>query len=216
MSTLIASLISPELSFKEWGFAILVIFILVRIHKQNPLTSYHITSHSPPPPSTPPPTLLLPRSPPLDSHPYPLPPLPLARTSRPRHPPPPPKIRSHHTYRPRRSLFRNSTGLARYLSNQGGVPAFPERKLWHGRKPGSGKPISILHALEPSPHRKFRRAMERAFTERAAGGQEENADASEGAVVDIVRWYVFFPFDLIGDLGFGESFQCLESETYHP
>ncbi|TGO29072.1 hypothetical protein BPAE_0019g00470 [Botrytis paeoniae] len=77
--------------------------------------------------------------------------------------------------------------------------------------------------------------MERAFTERAVGSQEgmigmyvdllitrlqdlvqENADTAESVVMGIVRWYGFFTFDLIGDLGFGESFKCLESEEYHP
>ncbi|KAF7918439.1 uncharacterized protein EAE98_009682 [Botrytis deweyae] len=97
--------------------------------------------------------------------------------------------------------------------------------------------MSVLNALEPATHRRFRGAMERAFTERALGNQEgmvrmyvdalmsrlrdlaeqnANAHAGESVVVDIVRWYGFFTFDLIGDLGFGESFRCLESEEYHP
>ncbi|KAF7905815.1 hypothetical protein EAF00_000094 [Botryotinia globosa] len=95
--------------------------------------------------------------------------------------------------------------------------------------------MSVLNALEPATHRRFRGAMDRAFTERAVGRQEGmivsyvdglmtrlrdlvegNADAVESVVVDIVRWYGFFTFDLIGDLGFGESFRCLESEEYHP
>lgn len=37
-----------------------------------------------------------------------------------------------------------------------------------------------------------------------------------GAVVDIVRWFCFVTFDLMGDLGFGESFGCLESGETHP
>ncbi|TGO73048.1 hypothetical protein BELL_0396g00070 [Botrytis elliptica] len=97
--------------------------------------------------------------------------------------------------------------------------------------------MSVLNALEPATHRRFRGAMERAFTERALGNQEgmvrmyvdslmsrlrdlaeqnANAHAGESVVVDIVRWYGFFTFDLIGDLGFRESFRCLESEEYHP
>ncbi|KAI7911434.1 hypothetical protein M9X92_010530 [Pyricularia oryzae] len=34
--------------------------------------------------------------------------------------------------------------------------------------------------------------------------------------VDIVRWYNYTTFDIIGDLTFGESFHCLESKTMHP
>lgn len=34
--------------------------------------------------------------------------------------------------------------------------------------------------------------------------------------VNIVNWYMFLTFDILGDLGFGESFNCLENSTYHP
>ncbi|KAL8665788.1 MAG: hypothetical protein Q9202_001910 [Teloschistes flavicans] len=34
--------------------------------------------------------------------------------------------------------------------------------------------------------------------------------------VNIVDWYMFLTFDILGDLGFGEAFNCLETSTYHP
>jgi cytochrome P450 len=40
--------------------------------------------------------------------------------------------------------------------------------------------------------------------------------AAEGEVVDIVRWYNFTTFDIIGDLAFGESFGCLATGNMHP
>ena len=36
------------------------------------------------------------------------------------------------------------------------------------------------------------------------------------ATVDICQWYNFTTFDIIGDLGFGEPFDCLREGTYHP
>lgn len=39
----------------------------------------------------------------------------------------------------------------------------------------------------------------------------ENADKP----VDLVKWYNFTTFDIIGDLTFGESFDCLETSTLH-
>ena len=33
--------------------------------------------------------------------------------------------------------------------------------------------------------------------------------------VDLTAWYNFLTFDLIGDLAFGESFQCLENSSLH-
>ena len=34
-------------------------------------------------------------------------------------------------------------------------------------------------------------------------------------VVDIVKWYNLCVFDIIDDLAFGESFECLERRDYH-
>jgi cytochrome P450 len=72
--------------------------------------------------------------------------------------------------------------------------------------------------------------MDPAFTERAVRAQEPiiqnyvgslilnlRKTVAEGSgVVDIVRWYAFVAFDLVGDLGFGESFDCLQHTEFHP
>lgn len=39
---------------------------------------------------------------------------------------------------------------------------------------------------------------------------------SNGGIIDIVRWYNFTTFDLIGDLAFGEPFGCLRDGILHP
>ena len=126
--------------------------------------------------------------------------------------------------------FARSDAWHDVYSNDHGRPAFPKSKLWHGVAPG--RPISVLNALDPKVHARFRKAMDPAFTERAVRSQEViiqtyvdsfisrlqklvTAD-NYGAVVNIVRWYGFVTFDLIGDLGFGESFNCLQRTEYHP
>ncbi|MCJ1473373.1 hypothetical protein MMC13_002024 [Lambiella insularis] len=38
----------------------------------------------------------------------------------------------------------------------------------------------------------------------------------QGAVVDMMAWFNFYAFDVIGDLGLGESFGCLDNDKYHP
>jgi cytochrome P450 len=40
--------------------------------------------------------------------------------------------------------------------------------------------------------------------------------SEKGAVLDITSWINFAAFDCIGDLAFGESFNCLESNEFHP
>ncbi|KAF2122565.1 cytochrome P450 [Lophiotrema nucula] len=115
-------------------------------------------------------------------------------------------------------------------SNAPGRPAFPKSKLWHGAAPG--RPLSVLNALDSRVHARFRKAMDPAFTEKAVRLQEPiiqhhvalfitrlnelASNDSSGAVVDIVRWFSFVAFDLVGDLGFGESFGCLEQSELHP
>ncbi|KAF4633704.1 hypothetical protein G7Y89_g4414 [Cudoniella acicularis] len=36
------------------------------------------------------------------------------------------------------------------------------------------------------------------------------------AVIDVVKWYNFCLFNIIGDLGLGEAFGSLEKSEYHP
>ena len=73
----------------------------------------------------------------------------------------------------------------------------------------------------------------RAFTERAVAAQEHtiqfnanlmiaklteliSIEESRGTVVDILKWYNHLTFDAIGDLSFGESFNCLRDQQHHP
>ncbi|KAL6359076.1 hypothetical protein LRP88_09276 [Fusarium phalaenopsidis] len=78
-------------------------------------------------------------------------------------------------------------------------------------------------------HRRFRRLLAHAFSDRALRGQEEIMQhyvdkfilrltelAHQDTAIDIVRWYNFTTFDIIGDLAFGQSFGCLDSGGYHP
>lgn len=115
-------------------------------------------------------------------------------------------------------------------ANAPGRPAFPKSKLWHGAQPG--RPISVLNALDPKVHARFRKAMDPAFTEKAVRQQEPiiqkhvaafigqldklASKDPNGAVVNMVQWFAFAAFDLVGDLGFGESFGCVETSELHP
>ena len=46
---------------------------------------------------------------------------------------------------------------------------------------------------------------------------QEAQEAKEGTVVlDMVAWYSYAAFDVIGDLSLGESFHCLKDSTLHP
>ncbi|KAL2145397.1 hypothetical protein VTI28DRAFT_7324 [Corynascus sepedonium] len=91
----------------------------------------------------------------------------------------------------------------------------------------SGHPHIIV--ANDADHRRQRRLLSHAFSEKALRGQEDimkhyvdlflaklTEKARAGETVDIVRWYNFTTFDLIGDLAFGQPFECLTSGDYHP
>ncbi|KAK8069896.1 hypothetical protein PG994_006512 [Apiospora phragmitis] len=93
---------------------------------------------------------------------------------------------------------------------------------------GYAKPIGIMIA-ERDDHRRQRRLLSHAFSEAALAGQEAYIQyyvnllmarlkerAETGAPVDMVRWYNFTTFDIIGELAFADPFDSLENSKYHP
>ncbi|EMR62965.1 putative cytochrome p450 protein [Eutypa lata UCREL1] len=90
-------------------------------------------------------------------------------------------------------------------------------------------PHSILSAGR-AEHGLLRRQLASGFSERSLRGQEdiiggyvdllvrrlrENSDNGKTAL-NMREWYNWTTFDIIGNLGFGSDFQCLEKTTYSP
>jgi cytochrome P450 len=115
-------------------------------------------------------------------------------------------------------------------------------KAIYGTRPGHGqKPkdtrfytdtidnaASIIKSND-ADHSRFRRLLSHAFSDHSLQGQEdmirgyvdllirrlhENTGAS-GQAVDMVAWFNFTTFDIIGDMAFGEPFGCLQNSSYH-
>ncbi|KAI1463617.1 cytochrome P450 [Daldinia caldariorum] len=82
---------------------------------------------------------------------------------------------------------------------------------------------------------RIRQVMMPAFTERALSKQEPviqlyagllverlkervaaSSSPNQQAIVNTVDWFNWFTFDLVGELAFGESFECLENAKHHP
>ncbi|GKT41929.1 trichothecene C-15 hydroxylase [Colletotrichum spaethianum] len=77
-------------------------------------------------------------------------------------------------------------------------------------------------------HARYRRILSQGFSAKSMQDQQPiikgyidlfierlHSLASEGPV-DMVSWYNYTTFDIIGDLAFGESFGCLDKSDYHP
>ena len=123
-------------------------------------------------------------------------------------------------------------GWKEMYAHRPGHKPFPKNKIWWGGK-STGRPESLINAEDPADHQRMRKLLDHGFSEKALAEQEpivqsyvnllikrlrECATAngkSEGGVVDIVKWYNFTTFDIVGDLGFGEPFDCLKNGTYH-
>nr|XP_001393034.2 cytochrome P450 [Aspergillus niger CBS 513.88] len=103
--------------------------------------------------------------------------------------------------------------------------------LWWRRQPG--QPDTLLSAIHPAKHSRMRKLLAPAFTPRALRVQEPvlqryasllvdrikdqvSVAGTDGAVIDMGPWFNFTTFDIFGDLGFGESFNCLQHSQYHP
>ncbi|KAK3695835.1 cytochrome P450 [Podospora appendiculata] len=108
---------------------------------------------------------------------------------------------------------------------------FLKDPIWWRRPPG--KPMSLINAIEPDEHARIRKALAPGFTPRALKAQEPFiqryvtlladrlgetvlAEPSSRVEIDIGPWFNFATFDIFGDLGFGESFDCLQNSRFHP
>ncbi|OTB03603.1 hypothetical protein M426DRAFT_321523 [Hypoxylon sp. CI-4A] len=97
------------------------------------------------------------------------------------------------------------------------------------RMMGKHAPDTIVGA-DREDHSRLRRQLAHGFSERSMRGQEpiiggyvdmliqrleEHSDNGRRAL-DMRSWFNFITFDIIGNLGFGSDFGCLEKSSYHP
>ncbi|KAA8647482.1 cytochrome P450 [Aspergillus tanneri] len=102
-------------------------------------------------------------------------------------------------------------------------------KLMSFYKYADGTPTSIANA-DREEHGLLRRQLSHGFSERAMRAQEplitqyvdllirrlHEKCAAGTEPLDMVSWYNFTTFDIIGDLAFGKPFGSLENSVYHP
>jgi len=104
---------------------------------------------------------------------------------------------------------------------------FLKDPVWWKSQPGQAQ--SLISAIDPATHARIRKALAPGFTTHALKAQEPILQqyvnllidkliehTKERSALDIAPWFNFVTFDIFGDLGFGESFDCLQNSRYHP
>jgi cytochrome P450 len=102
---------------------------------------------------------------------------------------------------------------------------------WHGKLPGVD--ANTLVSAPAPDHARFRKAFGPGLSESSVRSQEpvitryidklvgilrrESKRGEENNIpVNLAEWINFTTFDIMGDLGWGASFDCLETGSYHP
>jgi cytochrome P450 len=133
---------------------------------------------------------------------------------------------------PNEVTFSQPDAWADIFQPRSGNRQFLKDPIWWKKQPG--KPESLISAINPESHARIRKVLAPGFTSRALVSQEpilhryvnllverlrervlESLD-SQGVEIDIAPWFQFTTFDIFGDLGFGESFDCLQNSRLHP
>lgn len=83
------------------------------------------------------------------------------------------------------------------------------------RRLGQGFSDRAMREMEPIIQRYITQFSER-LQQRCGVAQSKENIKENAVVLDLHKWFNFLSFDLIGDLAFGESYDCLKNEEYHP
>ena len=117
-----------------------------------------------------------------------------------------------------------SVGWPQVYTHRPGRAEYPKDSQWFYKGSGIG-----LIAAPKDNHRRMRRQLAHAFSESALQRQEDtirqyldlliqrlDEQRRQGHTVNIVSWFNFMTFDIIGDLMFSDSFHSLDTSDYHP
>ncbi|ESZ91765.1 cytochrome P450 monooxygenase [Sclerotinia borealis F-4128] len=122
--------------------------------------------------------------------------------------------------------FTSPQAFQDIYAKRNGKPSFPKDPIQYNSP--TTRVSSILNVSSDKDHGRYRRLLAHAFSEKALREQEPlikhyvdllikrlHENAANGSQ-NMVNWYNFTTFDIIGDLTFGESFGCLDGSDYHP
>ena len=140
--------------------------------------------------------------------------------------------RLHEQYGP---VVRTAPGELSYINQEALKTIYGHRQPGEGfrKNPAFFQPATNgVHSIltsEGDAHSRVRRTLLPAFSDKALLEQQdilqhftsllirrlrERIESSGSTSVDLFEWYIWTTFDLIGDLSFGEPFNCLEIASF--
>ena len=138
----------------------------------------------------------------------------------------------HEQYGP---VVRMAPGELSYITPEALKTIYGHRQPGEGfrKNPAFFQPATNgVHSIltsEGDAHSRVRRTLLPAFSDKALSEQteilqhftgllirrlRERVESSGSTSVDLFEWYIWTTFDLIGDLSFGEPFNCLENASF--
>ena len=128
--------------------------------------------------------------------------------------------------------FAREDALSDVFLSRPGRKTFLKDPIYFQSPPG--EPPNMITAIDVNESARMRQVMLPAFTERALTKQEPTIqyyvslfmdrlrdilvspeNAKEGTIINVLDWYNWYAFDVIGDLLLGESFDCLRDTRNH-
>ena len=129
-------------------------------------------------------------------------------------------------YTPNSLSFTTGDAWKDIYSHRQGKANMPKDRKFYAQPPGYVDSIMQANDIE---HGRQRRSIAHAFSAKALEEQQViirdyidafisrlKKKAQTGEEVDMVAWFNWTTFDIIGDLTFGQSFGCLRDQDFHP
>ncbi|KAF4627434.1 hypothetical protein G7Y89_g10724 [Cudoniella acicularis] len=127
---------------------------------------------------------------------------------------------------PNELVFSSAPALKDVYTRQGEKPSFPKDPNAYTTPPGGVH--SILTVRSDADHSRYRRLLAHSFSEKSLQEQAPliktyvdlliyrlHSCAADGPQ-NMLKWFNYVSFDIIGDLTLGESFNSLQESGYHP
>lgn len=130
---------------------------------------------------------------------------------------------------PNELTYTSATALKEIYGNRGGKSLMPPQVSLGKNDEKMFGATSFVWLESHAEHQRHRKILATSFSESSLKAQEPiimgyadllterlREHASRGDVVDLWAWFNYLTFDIIGDLTFGEPFDCLQDGQFHP